>query len=291
MGNQALYEERLARVTKAMGCEPVDQIPVIYMGVAFSPRYMGMSIAKFCEDPEAAANVTIAAMDRLNRFGGLDGCNAAQTVRITPALTTLWLSRIGVPGRDLPPDSLWQAREEEIMTHADYDTIIEKGWMAFFMEYAPKVIDIGELQEFFSWAHTMGGLLLQRYRDHGYVVIAGGAGSIPFEYLCGGRSMQQFYFDLYRMPDKVQATMDAAFPEIIARRMGGRRARGERPSCTQAMEPLCVALFRQIRIRSRGSRIDARAPLGSGLDQGPRPFTGTPRQEMCPQSGRHDGRP
>jgi uroporphyrinogen-III decarboxylase len=226
MGNQALYEERLARVTKAMGCEPVDQIPVIYMGVAFSPRYMGMSIAKFCEDPEAAANVTIAAMDRLNRFGGLDGCNAAQTVRITPALTTLWLSRIGVPGRDLPPDSLWQAREEEIMTHADYDTIIEKGWMAFFMEYAPKVIDIGELQEFFSWAHTMGGLLLQRYRDHGYVVIAGGAGSIPFEYLCGGRSMQQFYFDLYRMPDKVQATMDAAFPEIIDMTIGQAKVSG-----------------------------------------------------------------
>ena len=226
MGNEALYQERMDRIQKAMRCESVDRIPVIYMGVAFSPRYMGMSIAKFCEDPEAAANVTIAAMDRLNGFGGLDGCNAAQTTRITPALTTVWLSRIGVPGRDLPSDSLWQVREEEVMTQADYDTIIEKGWMAFFMEYAPKVIDMVELQEFFGWAHTMTGPLLQRYRDHGYVVITGGMGSIPFEYFCGGRSMQRFYFDLYRIPDKVQAAMDAAFPEIIGMTIGAAQASG-----------------------------------------------------------------
>lgn len=226
MSNEALYRERLTRVEKAMRCEPVDQIPVIYMGVAFSPRYMGMSIAKFCEDGEAAANVTIAAMDRLNGFGGLDGCNSAMTGRITPGLTTLWLSRLGVPGRDLPPESLWQVREKEVMTQADYDTIIEKGWMAFFMEYAPKVIDMVELLEFFGWSQTMTGPLLQRYREHDYVVITGGLGSIPFEYFCGGRSMEQFYFDLYRIPDKVQAAMDAAFPEMIGMAIGAGKASG-----------------------------------------------------------------
>jgi len=226
MANEALYQERLNRITKAMHCEPVDRIPVIYMGVAFSPRYMGMSIAKFCEDPEASVNVTIAAMDRLNGSGGVDGCNSPMVARITPLLTALWLSRLGVPGRDLPPDSLWQVREEEVMTQADYDTIIEKGWMAFFMEYMPRVIDMGELQEFFGWAQTMGGSMLQRYREHDFVVIAGGLGSIPFEYFCGGRSMQQFYFDLYRIPDKVQAAMDAAFPEMIAATVGAVKATG-----------------------------------------------------------------
>jgi uroporphyrinogen-III decarboxylase len=40
--------------------------------------------------------------------------------------------------------------------------------------------------------------------------------TIPFEYLCGGRSMTQFFFDLYRMPDKVQAVMDVILEETLA---------------------------------------------------------------------------
>ncbi len=223
MSNDALYQERRARIERAMRCEPVDRIPVVYMGLAFSPRYMGMSIAKFCEDGEAACDVTIAAMDRL---GGLDGINAPATGRITPGLTTVWLSRIGVPGRDLPPDSLWQVREEEIMTQADYDVIIEKGWQAFVMGYMPKVIDMAEFQEFMTWSQTRTISLLQRYREHGYAVITGGMGTIPFEYLCGGRSMEKFFLDLYRMPDKVQAAMDVAFPEIVGMTIGIAKTTG-----------------------------------------------------------------
>jgi uroporphyrinogen-III decarboxylase len=226
MNNEALYQERRTRVEKAMRCELVDRIPVIYMGVAFAPRYMGMSIAKYCEDPEAAANVTLDAMDRLNGHGGLDGINTAATSRITPGLTTIWLSRLGVPGRDLPPDSLWQVKEAEIMTQADYDTIIEKGWQAFLMGYMPKVIDMVEFQEFIGWAQTMTGPLLRRYRERGYAVMTGGLGSIPFEYLCGGRSMEKFFLDLYRIPDKVQSAMDAAFPEIMGMTIGTAKASG-----------------------------------------------------------------
>jgi uroporphyrinogen-III decarboxylase len=226
MSNETVYQERLERVLKAMRCEPVDRIPVIYQGTAFSPRYMGMSIAEFCASGEAAANVTIGAMDRLSRFGTIDGCNSPAAVRITPALTTQWLSRIGVPGRDLPPDSLWQVREQEIMTHADYDTIIEKGYLKFLGEYLPKVIDMGELQEFMAAAQTTTGPLTHRYQEHGYVVVTGGFGSIPFEYFCGGRSMEKFFLDLYRIPDKVQAAMDAAFPAMIGMCIGPAKMSG-----------------------------------------------------------------
>ena len=220
MSSEALYQERMDRIGKAMRSEPVDRIPVIYMGVAFSPRYMGMSIAKFCADPEACVDVTVAAMDRLSQFGGLDGINLAQTGRITPVLTTMWLARLGVPGRDLPPDSLWQVREEEVMTQADYDTITEKGWQNFLMGYLPKVIDMAEFGEFVHWAETKTGLMLQKYRDHGFGIMCAGAGAPPFEYMCGGRSMEKFFLDLYRMPDRVQAAMDRAFPEMIGGTVG-----------------------------------------------------------------------
>ena len=226
MSNETLYQERLERIEKAMRCEPVDRIPVVYQGTAFAPRYMGMAIAKFCEDPEAAANVTIAAMDRLSQFGDIDGANSAINVRITAGLTTQWLSRIGVPGRDLPPDSLWQVREAEVMTQADYDTIIEKGYGAFLGGHLPKVIDMGEFQEFMTWTQTKAGPLMHTYQEHGYVVITGIFGSIPFEFFCGGRSMEKFYLDLYRIPDKVQAAMDAAFPEIMGMTIGPAKMSG-----------------------------------------------------------------
>src|SRR3989304_1985953 len=102
---QGLYRERAERIRRAMALETVDRLPVIYMGTAFSPRYTGMSIARFCADPQARVDATLAAMERL---GDLDGINAVPAGRITPALSRMWLSPVAVPGRELPGDSLWR---------------------------------------------------------------------------------------------------------------------------------------------------------------------------------------
>jgi uroporphyrinogen-III decarboxylase len=214
MSNELLYQERFERIQKAIHLEPVDRVPVVYMGVAFAPRYMGMTIAEFCADPEAAFQVTLATMDRL---GALDGANLAGGGRITALLTSIWLARLGVPGRDLPPDSLWQVREAEVMTPADYDVIIEKGWNAFLMSYLPRVIDPAEFGEAMGWQMTNAPRVQQAYREHDYVVVCDAPVSvgIPFEYLCGGRSMQKFFLDLYRTPDKVQAAMDVILAEML----------------------------------------------------------------------------
>ncbi len=215
MDNKAKFQERFARIKNTIQLEPVDRVPVVYMGVAFAPRYMGMSIAEYCADAEAAFQVNLAAMDRL---GELDGGNLAAAGRITPLLTSIWLSRLGVPGRDLPDESLWQVREAEVMTIEDYDTIIEKGWGAFFMEYLPRVIDPLEFQEAMGWVMQNTPRVQQTYAEKGYVVVCDAPVSvgIPFEYLCGGRSMQKFFFDLYRIPDKVQAAMDVMLGELLA---------------------------------------------------------------------------
>src|SRR5574342_403003 len=215
MDNIALYQERFTRIKKAINLEPVDRVPVVYMGVAFAPRYMGMTIADYCADAEAAFLVNLSAMDCL---GKLDGCNLAAAGRITPLLTSIWLSRLGVPGKDLPPDSLWQVREAEVMTIEDYDTIIAKGWTPFFMQYLSKVIDPLEFQEAMGWVMQNTPRVQQTYVEKGYVVVCDAPVSvgIPFEFLCGGRSMQKFFFDLYRMPDKVQAAMDVLLGQFLA---------------------------------------------------------------------------
>jgi hypothetical protein len=159
--------------------------------------------------------VTLATMDKM---GGWDGCNLPGGGRIAPALTSLWMSHIAQPGIELHPESLWQVMEAEVMTQEDYDAILSKGWNAFFMEYLPRVINPQEFMDFVGWSMANGQKRWELYQQKGYVIVCDAPVStgIPFEYLCGGRSMTKFFFDLYRMPDKVQAVMDVMVEEFLA---------------------------------------------------------------------------
>ena len=211
---ETLYEERRRRIEAAIAFEPVDQLPIAYMGMAFAPRYMGMSIADYCEIDQNNTDVTLAALDRMGA-DLWDGINAMPCGRIVPSLTSLWLSRIDSPGRELPPDSLWQVHEEEVMTPDDYDTILDRGWYAFLDEYLPRVIDPVELRQSQEWVRANIDPVKEQCRAHGYVPISFGSTSIPFEYLCGGRSMGRFFIDLYRDKDGVKAVMDEMLPHMI----------------------------------------------------------------------------
>jgi uroporphyrinogen-III decarboxylase len=213
MANEILYRERLARIRRTIELQPVDRIPFVFMGTAFAPRYMGVSMAEFCADPDVRVDVTLAAMDRLG--GEFDGINSLPAGRIAVALSLAWLSRIAVPGRDLPDDSLWQVAEAEVMTVDDYDTIIERGWLAFLMEYLPRVLDPAEFQADAAWMGSNLTGVVQRCQERGYVPVSGGGTTIPFECLCGGRSMEEFFLDLHRIPDKVKACLDAMQPGLI----------------------------------------------------------------------------
>jgi uroporphyrinogen-III decarboxylase len=208
-----LYPERLERIRRTVALEPVDRLPVVFMGTAFAPRHMGISMAKFCADPDARVEVTLDSMDRLG--GGFDGINTLPSGYMTVALTLAWLSRVAVPGRDLPDDSLWQVVETEVMTPSDYDTIIERGWWAFLQEYLPRVIDVHEVEAHFTWLDASLPGVAQRFRERGYVPVSSGGTTIPFECLCGGRSMEEFFVDLHRRPDKVKAALDVMQPELI----------------------------------------------------------------------------
>ncbi len=211
---EALYQQRRVRIEKAIALEEVDRVPIAYMGMAFAPRYMGMSIAEYCEIDQNNTDVTLAAMDRLGA-DVWDGINALPCGRIVPSLTSLWLSQIDTPGRELPPDSLWQVNESEVMKPEEYDVILDRGWPAFLDGYLPRVIDVDELEASRAWVRANLDSVKDQCRSHGYVPISFGSTSIPFEYLCGARSMNSFYADLYRHPAKIKEVMDVMVPHMI----------------------------------------------------------------------------
>jgi len=209
---EKLYLERLNRLHKTINLEPVDKILSVYMGIAPAAVNMGMTLAKYIDDIDGACDVTLDYMDKLQT---LDGINMHPPTRITVLLTLLWLSRVKVPGRELPENMLWQMEEKNVMTESDYDLILDKGFGAFQAQHLPKVADMAEMQMCQQYLGEKSPVNINKFRERGYINVSCGLATIPFEFLCGARSMTQFYFDCYRMPDKVKAVMDVMVPDLI----------------------------------------------------------------------------
>ena len=218
--NEKLYQERSERISKAINLEPVDRVPCIFMATAFAPRYMGMTQAEFCTNPDSAVDVTIEAMKKM---GDYDGINMMPSGYHPIILSNVWLSRVLIPGRELPENDLWQVVEKEIMSVEDYDFIIDKGWDAFKQKLLPQIVDMDMYKAHLDWIGSNLAGVAPKFRKAGYAVTVGASTTVPFEPICGGRSMSKFFLDLYRMPDKVKAAMDVVQPHMIA--AGVRAAR------------------------------------------------------------------
>jgi uroporphyrinogen-III decarboxylase len=91
--------------------------------------------------------------------------------------------------------------------------VINKGWNAFMMDCVNNrnILNQADFMEMMQ----MGPVFTKKFEDAGIVVVTTAFSNTPFESMCGARSMPKFMTDLYRIPDKVQAAMDAAMPDII----------------------------------------------------------------------------
>ena len=79
-------------------------------------------------------------------------------------------------------------------------------------QHLPKVVDMELMRANEDWFAQNITTMAQKYMDRGFAIFCAGQTTIPFEPLCGARSMPKFFFDLYRIPDKVQAALDVMLP-------------------------------------------------------------------------------
>lgn len=205
---QELFNERLNRIKAAVALEKTDRVPVVILNDMVASKHMGITMGEFVADVKVASNAMInSALDF-----GVDG---VQFPYFDPKLlSTIWLSKVRLPGVELPFNDLWQVHEAEVMTIEDYDVILNKGWKHFFTDFLLTRLDniMTKLKPTFDFAP-------QAYKNcagAGIVPVSGGFLMTPFEYICGGRSMTKFMRDLYKMPDKVQAVFDMAMLDIVA---------------------------------------------------------------------------
>lgn len=209
MKTTELLEQRMTRIKKAVALEKPDRTPVILLYALFAARTAGMSFKHFCSSIAGSAEAMIKTFDTCGDADGMDYAGFA-----TYGLSMLWLSKLKVPGKELPDDVPYQVAEAELVKVEDYDTILNKGWPEFYNEFLgsrvfhgvdPEILPFN--QPYFDAKTVCDPLGIP-------VLTAGAPLSSPFELLCGGRSMTKFIHDLFTIPDKVQAVMDEIAPYV-----------------------------------------------------------------------------
>lgn len=211
-----LYEERSQKIIDTINFEN-KSVTTCYMGQATPAAHMGVKMKDFAIDSELNIKATLDYIKEINSITAVDCLNIGGSfMRPDHGLALAWLSKIKMPGRELPEDSLWQVEETGVLNKEDYDVIIEQGFDAALNRVLPQLLDLNELQGTMAYQQQNGQRDMQMFIDSDLPAVNSGFSSPPFEVLCGGRSMSQFFMDCYKIPDKIEKAIDVMLPGSIA---------------------------------------------------------------------------
>ncbi len=195
------YEENLELLRKTVRCEPVDRVPVVPCGNAYFARAQHILLKDYITDFDKACDANLAELERI-------GADGTQNVIFSPYLLgTQWLSKAALPGQELGDDDMWQIKEFENMQFEDYEKIKEMGWDAFQKQFIAEKCDNNweNLKPFFE-ANPRS---YQKFYEAGIPCIVDFLMITPFEYFCGGRSLEAFFMDdLMEEPELMHEIFD-----------------------------------------------------------------------------------
>lgn len=205
----SLYEGNLALFRKAVALEPVERVPFVPCAPAFFPLDGGITLKTATTDFQTASEVNLKQHLKYH-------ATASQADIFCPyMLSTFWLSKVSVPGKELGDNELWQMMEEaDFVTQDDYREILETGFGPWFDKFKKERLgDVeSKLVPYFMAAGPSG----QRFAEAGIPVVVGALLITPFEYLCGGRSLTSFVMDdLYDEPELTRQVFDKIMEHTI----------------------------------------------------------------------------
>ncbi|MCR4436030.1 MAG: uroporphyrinogen decarboxylase family protein [Clostridiales bacterium] len=207
---QELKKEKYDRFKEALKLEKPDVTPVMLSGEPFFMKYAEPSakISDLVNRPLWAYEKVIEGIQKLSGvdvYAGLIG----SYIQVSGAM---FLTKMKLPGRELPEDALFQYDEVGLMTVEDYDTIIDKGWNAFYSDFV--VRRLGYKPEEFEKSKELLAAMMPKVEEAGINLLSGAASGMLFDAVCMGRGMSNFMKDLHRMPDKILEVFDAAMAEM-----------------------------------------------------------------------------
>lgn len=208
MDTERLVAERLNRILSAVGLEKTDRVPVVLEYSGFAAYVTGTSMSAFLASPAKNLETMIQAY---HEIAGGDAINYGSFWPY--GLCYDFLSKVRVPGVDLPDNEMWQVIEIELMTRVDYDRLLKVGWPVFSNEFmAARILDDVPTEYLPPQRKSLD--VKKAWAKEGVPVLSGGDVTTPYELLCGSRSLMEFSRDLFEIPDKVIAAMDAIVPYL-----------------------------------------------------------------------------
>ena len=205
MKKESKLDQRLNRIRDAVALKTPDRVPVVLEYAGFAANATSTPFPEFLLSLERSVDVMIEAWKLLTEDHEADAINYG---RFSPYnLSIGWMSKVAVPGVDLPPEMSYQVAEQEILTREDYDTILESGWPSFQAQYLKERIFSEVPPEYLPWNQPEIDVQA-KWADIDVPVLKGGTVAPPFEYLCGGRSLGKFCMDMFNVPDKLISVMD-----------------------------------------------------------------------------------
>jgi hypothetical protein len=214
------FQNRLSRILSAVALEASDRTPVVLEYSGFAAYVTDTPMAEFLSSPTKNLDTMIEAY-RL--VGDGDAINYGSFWPY--GLCYDFMSRVAVPGVDLPDDEMWQVVETSLMKRKDYDRILDMGWPDFFEQFISDRV-LNDVPPSYLPPQRKSPGVQRAWRAEGVPVLSGGDVTTPFELLCGSRSLVEFSMDLMEIPDRVIAAMDAIVPHLAGHTIKTTRARG-----------------------------------------------------------------
>jgi len=220
MNTDKLYQARLERILKAVALERPDRTPVVLEYSGFAAYVTETQMAEFLRSPETTLETMIRAFKIV---GDADAINYGSFWPY--GLCYDYMSKVRVPGVDLPEDDMWQVVESELMTRDDYHVILDKGWPDYFKTFLKQRI-FHEVPDNYLPPRRKSPDAQKAWRQMGVPVLSGGDVTTPYELLCGSRSLMEFSMDLFDIPEKVVAAMDVIAPHLAVKAIRNAGERG-----------------------------------------------------------------
>ncbi len=204
------------RFEAVVALETPDRVPVMPLMTAFAVRAQGLTQGEGWRDVDKGFK---AMLDTFHDLGGFDKLYKPNL--FWPMIGGRFCStpvRVLIPGRQLPEDSLNQIDERELFSREDYDKLAAVGWNAFWDEHY-QVMSGGRTIE--QVAVSQNRLLdhyikeVDAYHRQDIHPLFGAYLDSTTMAFSMARTLTQFTMDLYEVPEKVKAAMDATCDDLI----------------------------------------------------------------------------
>jgi methylmalonyl-CoA mutase cobalamin-binding domain/chain len=203
------------RMQAAIALESVDRHPVYPIIVTAAPRLYGVTQAEAWADHNTARDCLIRAF---KDYGYDYGSKPNYYYPMLPGKLCSAPVRNLIPGKQLGVDDLYQIDERILFEREDYDRIASLGWNGFWDEHYG-TISRKTLEEFTLMQKLSNQFYVEDSRicaQEGMPIFLGVAvDSVMMAFsLC--RTLTEFTKDLYEVPDRVEAAMQASCDDLIA---------------------------------------------------------------------------